>query len=139
MTIEKFKPGFIENQQELDTFASKVRTHGFSGSMGGPGSRITVKNALVEAASKNAIDFEKTVVVVALWETRMRDARIAAVNGDATGGLIVQCTDEGRDGSSIDCTSMQQWVSFAATTIARPGGKSGTSWSRVSFLGDGLL
>ena len=129
----KFDSGLIQTEEELDVIKDKMRTHGYSGSMGGPGSRVHVPNALHDAATKRAIDFQRSVLVFAVWDRRVRDAEIESVALGSGGVLTVQTKDAGIDRSTIDSTSSQQWVSFAAATLQRQAGSS--SW-RPLFLGD---
>ena len=126
-----FDSGIVETQEELDEIADKIRTYGFTGSMGGKGSRVHSPNELHSAAEKRKINFTNTVLIFAVWEGRRANAAIESVHADG-GVLTVRCTDAGMDRTTIDARSGQKWVSFAAATVMRPVG--GGSWTPV-FVG----
>lgn len=124
---EEFESGLVESQDALDKIADKVRTYGFSGSMGGPGSRREFKHPLVEAAKKKGINFARDALLFVVWADRVREPALA-VESSLSGKprLTVKRVDAGRDSSSIDTKSSQKWVSFAAAVVSRPA--AGGSW-----------
>jgi len=130
-----FDSGIVETQEELDEIADKIRTYGFTGSMGGKGSRVHSPNELHSAAEKRKINFTNTVLIFAVWEGRRANAAIESVHADG-GVLTVRCTDAGMDRTTIDARSGQKWVSFAAATVKRPVG--GGSWRPVLVGAEGV-
>ena len=130
-----FDSGIVETQEELDEIADKIRTYGFTGSMGGKGSRVHSPNELHSAAEKRKINFTNTVLIFAVWEGRRANAAIEGVHADG-GVLTVRCTDAGMDRTTIDARSGQKWVSFAAATVKRPAG--GGSWKPVFVGAEGV-
>ena len=130
-----FDSGIVETQEELDEIADKIRTYGFTGSMGGKGSRVHSPNELHSAAEKRKIDLTNTVLIFAVWEGRRANAAIESVHA-AGGVLTVRCTDAGMDRTTIDARSGQKWVSFAAATVKRPVG--GGSWTPVFVGAEGV-
>ena len=130
-----FDSGIVETQEELDEIADKIRTYGFTGSMGGKGSRVHSPNELHSAAEKRKINFTNTVLIFAVWEGRRANAAIESVHA-AGGVLTVRCTDAGMDRTTIDARSGQKWVSFAAATVKRPA--AGGSWRPVFVGAEGV-
>ena len=130
---EEFTSSLIETREQLKQLASKIRTYGFSGSMGGKGSRREFKHPLVEASKKGSINFSTEVLALAVFSQRMREPQILSIS--AVGAeLRVTCAASGPDRSTIDSSSSQEWVSFAAAVVPRPASSVGSP--TASFSGE---
>lgn len=132
-TVE-YVSGLIESAEELEEIAGKINTIGFVGSMSGPGSRRDFGHPLRTASDKGSIDFKTHLLVLAIFDQRVREPTIRSATPASATELHVTCGDRGVDRGSHPVHNGRKMVGFAAIVLPRPGnGRASSTWKQVTF------